>query len=542
MSIDKSPVELVDSLAHAGVRLEELTRRGASRRDLLRVMLAGGMMSMTGAGLLAASGAALAQEKPKQGGKIRVATQSASASDTLDPAKGSVSTDYVRANMLYNGLTEYDSHLGAQMALAQSLETKDATVWVVKLRNGVPFHDGKTLTPADVVYSLMRHKDAAVGSKVKTLADQFQDVKATGPNEVTITLQGANADLPVILADSHFMILKAGTSDFKTAVGTGPFKLKEFAPGVRTVVVRNEHYWKPGLPHLDEIELVGIGDESARVNALLSGDVQLINQVSPRSTARIKGTPGFAVQETKTGQYTDLIMRDDGGITGNEDFRRGMMHLFDREQIRNTVFLGYGEIGNDQPIDPTNKYYYGGLPQRTYDPQKAKFYFQKAKLGSTPLQVYASPAADGSVEMAMLLQQVAPQAGLNVQVVRTPADGYWSNHWMKHPITFGNINARPSADVIFTQFFKSDAPWNEANWKDPKFDQLLLAARGEPDDTKRKKIYGDMQVLVHSDGGIGIPLFLSSIDARTTKLKGLGSIPIAGLMGFKFAENVWLEA
>jgi peptide/nickel transport system substrate-binding protein len=113
---------------------------------------------------------------------------------------------------------------------------------------------------------------------------------------------------------------------------------------------------------------------------------------------------------------------------------------------------------------------------------------------------------------------------------------------MKHPLGFGNINARPSADVIFTQFFKSDAPWNEANWKNQKFDQMLLQARGEPDDAKRKKIYGDMQVLVHENGGVGIPMFQSSIDAHTAKLQGLGSIPLAGLMGFMFAENVWLEA
>ncbi|MFP3693409.1 ABC transporter substrate-binding protein, partial [Burkholderia sp. SIMBA_048] len=86
------------------------------------------------------------------------------------------------------------------------------------------------------------------------------------------------------------------------------------------------------------------------------------------------------------------------------------------------VFLGYGSIGNDQPIDPTNKYYLKGLPQRPFDPEKAKFYFQKAKLGSAPVQLYASPAAEGSVEMAMLLQQVAPQAGLNLQVVRVPSD------------------------------------------------------------------------------------------------------------------------
>jgi peptide/nickel transport system substrate-binding protein len=539
MTHDKS----LDAVANAGIRLEELTRRGASRRDVLRALAAGGLMSITGAGLLAASGAALAQDaKPKQGGRIRVATQSASAADTLDPAKGALGTDYVRANMFYNGLTELDSHLGARMALAESLETKDATVWVVKLRSGVQFHDGKSLTPADVVYSIMRHKDPATASKAKTLADQVKDVKATGPNEVTITLEGANADLPVILATSHFLIVKDGTKDFKTAIGTGPFKVKEFAPGVRTVGVRNEKYWKPGMPHLDEIELIGIGDEPARVNALLSGDVQLINAVSPRSTERIKGTSGYTILETKTGTYTDLIVRDEGGITGTEDFRRGMMYLMDREQIRRAVFRGYGAIGNDQPIDPTNKYYMAGLPQRGFDPDKAKFHFQKAKLGSAPVQIVASPAADGSIEMAMLLQQVAPQAGLNLQVTRVPADGYWSNHWMKHPLGFGSVNGRPSADVIFTQFFKSDAPWNEANWKSPQFDQMLVAARGEPDDAKRKKIYGDMQVLVNQTGGVGIPLFQSSIDAHTTKLKGLGSVPLAGLMGFAFAENVWLEA
>ncbi|QCP52539.1 ABC transporter substrate-binding protein [Trinickia violacea] len=535
-------INMPDAAAGVGAELEQLTGKGLSRRNLLRAMAAGGMLSMTGTGLLAASGSAFAQQNPKKGGKIRVATQSASTADTLDPAKGALSTDYVRANMFYNGLTELDSHLGAKMALAESLESKDATVWVVKLRKGVQFHDGKALAPADVVYSIMRHKDPATASKAKTLADQIKDAKATGANEVTITLEGPNADLPVILATSHFMIIKDGTKDFKTAVGTGPFKLKEFSPGVHTVGVRNETYWKTGLPHLDEIELIGIGDEPARVNALLSGDVQLINAVTPNSAQQIKGSPGFSVLETKTGQYTDLIMRDEGGITGNEDFRQGMMYLLDREQILRAAFRGYGAIGNDQPIDPTNKYYFAGLPQRTFDPDKAKFHFQKAKLGGTPLQVYASPAATGSVEIAMLLQAAAPQAGLNLQVSRVPADGYWSNHWMKHPLSFGNVNARPSADVLFTQFFKSDAPWNEANWKNPKFDQMLIAARGEPDEAKRKKIYGDMQVLVHETGGIGIPLFVSSLDGHTTRLKGLGSIPLAGLMGFTFAEHVWLES
>ena len=129
----------------------------------------------------------------------------------------------------------------------------------------------------------MRHKDPATGSKAKTLADQIEEVKATGPNEVQITLDGANADLPVVLGTFHFLIVKDGTTDFTKAIGTGPFKCKEFTPGVRSVGVRNENYWKPGKPYLDEIEFFGIRDEPARVNALLSGDVQLISAVNPRS-------------------------------------------------------------------------------------------------------------------------------------------------------------------------------------------------------------------------------------------------------------------
>ena len=93
-----------------------------------------------------------------------------------------------------------------------------------------------------------------------------------------------------------------------------------------------------------------------------------------------------------------------------------------------------------------------------------------------------------------------------------------------------------------TQFFKSDAPWNEAGWKNEKFDQLLVAARGETDLAKRTKMYADMQVLIHEQGGIGIPLFLSNIDGHSKKLKGLSPIPLGGLMGYSFAEHVWLDA
>ncbi len=524
--------------------MDDATKKaGFSRRDMMRVMAGTGIMAATGGALLSAAGTAFAAETPKKGGSIRVAYDAGSVSDTLDPAKGSSGSDYIRYFMFYSGLTQFDESLAPRMNIAESVTSADAKVWIIKLRKGVNFHDGKPLAPADVIFSLMRHKDPATASKVKTLADQFSDMKASGPNEVTLTLDVPNADLPVILATPQFVIVKDGTTNFAMGIGTGPYKVKTFKPGISTVGVRNDNYWKSGQPYLDQIELVNISDDSARVNALLAGDVHLINSVDPRSTQRVAANPGYEVKETKSGLYTDLILRRDNTATGNPDFVMGMKNLFDRDQIRKAVFRGYAVLGNDQPIPPGHRYFNADLPQRKFDLDKAKFYLQKAgAVGPALPPIYATTDANGSVEMAELMQQTAAKIGVNLTVNRVPADGYWSNHWMKHPMGFGSINPRPSADVLFTQFFKSDAPWNESGWKNPKFDQLLLSARAETDEARRKQMYGDMQVIVSNECGIGIPTFISIIDAHDKRLKGLGSIPTGAFMGFSFAENVWWSA
>jgi len=526
---------------HDSTRMLNALQRGASRRDVLAMLMAGGMQATLAGGLSTLALSAHAAT-PKRGGRIRVAGATAAITDTLDPAKMSNQTDYSRGTMVYNGLTSLDGSLTPQPSLAESFDTKDAKVWVFKLRKDVKFHDGKPLTPADVVFSVMRHKDAATASKAKALADQIDTVKASGANEVTVTLSAPNADLPVILGTFHFMIVKDGTTDFSTGIGTGPYKLKEFKPGVRSIAVRNEGYWKPGQPYLDEIEFVGIGDEGARVNALLSGDLDLAGSVNPRSVDRIKGTPGFSVFSTQSGQYSDLIMRKDMGPGANPDFILAMKHLIDREQMRKSVALGHAVLGNDQPIDPTNRFYFAGLPQRPFDLDKAKFHLKKSGIGEAPVPVVASPAALYSVEMALVMQQSAQKIGLNLDVKRMPADGYWANHWLNSAVGFGNVNPRPSADTLLTLFYKSDAAWNESRWKSEKFDQLLISSRAETDSAKRKQQYADMQTMIHEQAGTGIPLFLASLDGHSNKLKGLSPIPLGGLMGYSFAEHVWLDA
>jgi peptide/nickel transport system substrate-binding protein len=506
-----------------------------SRRDLIGAGLG------LGAGLLLPEGAFAAPTRPRQGGRIRVASLSSSTADTLDPAKGALSTDYVRHYMFYSGLTELDRNMVPRPALAERMESADQTLWHIRLRRGVTFHDGASLTAADVVWSLLRHKDPATGSKMAPIADQFAQVKAVGKLDVMLRLIGPNADLPAILAQSHFLIVRAGQKDFRTVNGTGPYLCAQFRPGVRTLARRNPNYWKPGRPYLDEIELIGIPDEVSRVNALLSGDVQLIIAVNPRSTKRVLASRGHGLLETRSGLYTNLIMRQDRLPTGNAHFVAAMKYLIDRPLIKRALFRGYATIGNDHPIPPFHPYYRAGLPQTSLDLDKARWHLQRAGLTGVRLPIYASPAADGSVDMASILQEYGSRVGLNLAVNRVPADGYWSTHWMKHPLGFGNTNPRPTADMLFSLFYKSDADWNESGWKNPRFDRLLIEARGEADQGRRKQLYGEMQGLVRDHCGVGIPVFISLIDGYDRRLKGLYPVSLGGLMGYRFAEHVWWE-
>lgn len=507
-----------------------------TRRDILRTLAASPLAAA------AFNIDPLRAAEPKRGGRIRVASLSSSTADTLDPAKGDLSTDYARHYMLYSGLTEYDENLVARPALAESIDSDDQIRWRISLRRGVLFHDGKEMTASDVVYSLMRHKDPATSSRMSTIARQFVDIKAAGRHLVELDLNAANTDLPATLAASHFLIVQDGTTDFSRANGTGPYKLKEFRPGIRTVGSRNENYWREGRPYLDEIELIGIPDEPSRVNALLAGDVQIVSSINPRSTRRLNRSPEHDVLETPSGLYTDLIMREDMHPTSNADFVQAMKYLFDREIIQRALFRGYAAVANDHPIPPSNPYHFGELPQREYDPDKAAFYLERSGLKDVRLPMFASPAADGSVDMASIVQEAAAKIGLRLGVSRVPADGYWSNHWMRHPLGFGNVNPRPTADLAFSLFFKSDAPWNVSGWNNPQFDQLLLAARGEGVPAKRRQMYADMQELVHHKCGVVIPVFISFIDAFHTDIKGFSAIPTGGLMGYTFADKVWLDA
>lgn len=496
-------------------------------------------MCTTAGALAHLPGLAWAQETPKKGGHVKIAVQNSSVSDTLDPAKGAHSGDYTKQFCLFNALTEFNASMVPDMGLAEQIESTDGTTWIITLKKGIHFHDGSELTSEDVVYSLARHKDPATASKAIAIASGFTEIKALGKYEVSLVIAKPDFDFPSILGSSYFLIVKNGTTDFSKPVGTGPYAIDAFVPGNKFSAKRNPNYWKTGLPHLDSVEIFGVTDNAARVNAVLSGDIDICSLVETRYAKQIESSNNVSLVVNKLALYTDLILRQDNAIAGNPDFVAAVRYMQDRKRMLDSVMQGYGALANDHPVAPWDPYFLEGLPQRPFDLDKAKFHIQKSGLAGSTMEVICQPGIATSVEGAQFLQGFGAKVGFNFKIRQVPTDGYWSTYWTKYPMTYGSINNRPNVGMIFDLFYRSTSATNEAHWKEPKLDQLLDSARAESDFAKRKAIYGDIQTLAHENSGTVIPVFTAILDGVSKKIRGYVPNPSGMNMGYRVAESIW---
>lgn len=514
-----------------------------TRRRFLQT--AGALSATLSAGGFLLPGSAAAQaETPVRGGHLVMGLDTASSSDRLDPAFYTEAYMYTVGFQLFNTVVELGPDGKLIGALAESWEpaTPDASKWVFKLKKGVQFHNGKELTAQDVVYSLNHHRGEKSNSGGKGQLLAVTDIIASDTHEVTVTLNSGNADFPAALVDYHLGIGPDG-GDFDKGVGTGAFILEDFQPGVRALTKRNPNYWASDRAFVDSVETIAMSDATARMAALLSGQVHIINRVEPRAVSRLTTRPGVQILRSQENTMYCFPMRVDTAPYNNLDLRLALKHAIDREELQKSLLVGTGAIGNDNPIASWNPYFAKDIPQRAYDPEKASFHFKKAGSPSG-IQISASDNGfPGSVDAAQLYQASAAKAGITIDVDRVPSDGYWDEVWMKKPFVASNWSVRPTADAMLSLILQSDAPWNETAWRDESFDKLLAAARVELDETKRKQIYHDLQVKLVDEGGEIIPLFVDNLAAASDKVGGYVPVPGGGdLSGYRIAERAWLKA
>lgn len=455
-------------------------------------------------------GGAMAQT-PQRGGHLRVGRGHGQTTDTLDPATFSNGYMMGLAHTVHGYLTQMATDGTYANELAESWEpSADASEWRMKLRGGMTFHSGKPVTVEDVVTSLNYHRGPESTSSAASLISAVSEINIEGDDTVVFTLSGGNADFPYNMADYHLAILPAkdGKPDWRSGDGCGCYKLVDFQPGVRTLVERDLNYWNNDVGWFDSIEMLVLSDPSARTTALVSGDVDVIDKLELKTSGLLARRPGLNVVSVAGGQHFTFAMSTNRDPYTDRNVRLALKNAINREELVEKILFGNGSVGNDQPINERHRFYNPELEQRVYDPDKVQHYLKKAGVDNLSVTLSVADAAfAGAVDSAVLYQNSARKAGIDLKVSRTPNDGYWSSVWKKKPFSAAYWGGRPVADQAFSNVYQCGVAWNDAFWCNERFDELLIKARAELDEDKRRQMYWEMQQIVHIDGGTIIPMF-----------------------------------
>ncbi len=474
---------------------------------------------------------------------MRIGLGLGSTTNTLDPATFEDTYMQIVGFGLRNCLTEINNEDQLVSELAESWEgSADATEWTFELKKGIEFHSGKTMDAEDVIASLQHHLGENSTSLVYSILAPIEEIRADGKSTIAIKLSNGNADFPYLLSDYHIAILPArdGVVDWRSGDGTGAYKLKNFEPGISTSMVRNPNYWKEGHGHFDEAEILSIIDTNARTSALVSGEIDAMDRVDLKTAHLLGKRPGINLKETQGTLHYVYSMFCDTPPFDNPDVRLALKYGIDRQDLLDKLLFGHGYVGNDHPIGRSNKYFATELPQRPYDPDKAKYHLKKAGLTELTVPLSAADAAfSGAVDGALLYKEHASKAGINIDVIREPNDGYWENVWDKKPFVASYWSGRVTEDWVFSSIYAEGVSLNETHWANPRFNDLLKQARSEQDTGKRGEMYFEMQKLCSDDGGVIAPVFSNYVFATNDKVAHNRMSAAWDMDGIKCLERWW---
>jgi peptide/nickel transport system substrate-binding protein len=496
--------------------------------------------AVAGSGILAACGGGDSGSSgssgggaQKSGGQLIHGATGGSSSDTLDAHIPTNAADIARCNNLYEPLFFFDDSYTIVPAVATSVEpSKDAKSWSVKLRQGVTFHNGKTVTPDDVVATIARVADPKApknaGSLLSTVID-LDATKADGKDGVIIALKQPLAILDFLLAEYTFGVVPADY-DPKKPVGTGAFSYESFTPGKTSTFKKFADYWGDKA-FVDSLVIQDFSDDQAKVNALLAGQIQTVDNLPYNLISSVKGQGG-QILEAETGAWLPFTMRVDAAPFSDVKVRQAMRLIADRQQMIDQALGGYGTLANDLYAPFDDAYIGDQLPQRQQDIEQAKSLLKSAGQDGLQVELVTSDAiSSGAPASAALFQQQAKAAGVDVKVTKNP--DFYGKDYLQYTFAQDFWNTRTYIPQAYASSMPT-SPYNETHWDDPKYKQLVQSAFGELDDTKRKQLVQDAQKIEYDSGGFIIWGFRKQVDAYGKNVQGLKPSKYLPLGNYKF--------
>jgi peptide/nickel transport system substrate-binding protein len=539
-----------------------MNERDWTQRPLTRLGLIRGAagLAVSAAGLLAACGgddgdggaegggatagvtATTAAGEPRRGGRLRVGHVGAGQGESFDPGRGSSFIDASRYYNLYDPLTRVNPDFTTAPGLAlEWLPNAESTVWEIKLRPDVTWHDGKDFTADDVIYTLGAMADESHVSHSSVLNIRLGELKALDPLTLQVPLESPDARLFDSFVQQNTVIIQDGTTDFSKPVGTGAFVFESFTPGQRSLCTRNPSYWDDGKPYVDEWEDISLDDEAARLNALLSGEIDMMSQLSFTQAKAQEGGDQIQVVNAPSPAYQVFIMAVDIEPFSDERVRQAFRLIADRQGLIDGALAGYGTLATDL-FGKGLPFYADDLPQREQDLEQAKSLLKDAGRENLRVTLHTSAIVPGFVEAATLLAEQAKGAGVTIEVKTEAANAYFDTSLLYTKLDFAQSYwTTGSLGSWYEQALYSDAVWNETHFREPAYDDLIRQAKGATSEDEATELWHQVQQVQYDRGGYIGWANQNIVDAASTKVKGIVPSGFFNLGGWNY-RDVWLEA
>lgn len=495
----------------------------------------------------AASGTNAPAGSPQKGGTLRVGVVG-STNDIMDGQYIVARADQARLVSSWESLANYDDdfNLSYEHGLAEEIEAVAADKYIVRLKDGIEFHNGKTVGADDIIYSFQRLLDPDLGIAPNLLEFINNDsMKKLDERTVEFNLLQPNVSFQIGLANYSTTVVPVDyerfSGDASTQIGTGAFKLKSFTPGSESVHVRNENYW--GESYLDEVQLIDFADQSALVNALSSGDIDVALDVPFAQAASIESNPDLSLLEATGGNWQTITMRIDTAPFDDVRVRQAMRLIANRPQLVERVLSGHGSLGNDM-YGILDGSYPKDFPQREQDIEAAKQLLADAGQSDLSIELFAPDDTAGLPELITAFASQAKEAGIDIKATVLDGGTYWGDEYTQRTFATSYWSTRPYLNQVAAGSLPT-ATYTETKWPpaDSDFIDLYNQAIGEVDETKRNEIIRQMQQEEYDNGGNIIAYFQNLIDGYSPKVKGAVARP--NLLNFDHFgrgwKNIWLE-
>jgi peptide/nickel transport system substrate-binding protein len=473
---------------------------------------------------------------------VRIANQGDSLS--MDPHSLNESLQLSVTGNVYEPLVGRNKDLSLAPALATSWKAVSPTVWRFELRKGVQFHDGTPFTADDVVFSLRRAADD--GGDFKGVVGEIKEIRKVSDFVVDVETKAPFPILADQLSTTYIMSKKWSEDNQATrpvdrrkglenaasfrANGTGPFRLRERQPNVRTTFVRNGNYWGKIDGNVQEVIFTPIGNDATRVAALLSGEVDVMEPVPLQDVERINASANAKVivgPELRTIFLGMDQKRDEllfSNIKGKNPFkdkrvRQAFYQAIDIEGIQKTVMRGASKP-TALMVGPGINGFDASLNKRLpYDAEAAKKLLADAGYPNG-FEVTMNCPNDRYVNDSRICQAVAAnlsRIGVKINLAAETKGTYFPKILRRDtsfymlgwtPTTYDTHNALNALTRCVDD--KGSGQFNLGAYCNPELDKLTLAIQGETDKTKRNQMIAEAHKIHSADIG-HIPLHQQSL-------------------------------